>query len=143
MKNNTNPYVINPGLNNYPQDSCNIKFPNAQPYVGDIIDLDKLKKESKEAHFEKMMTQASQNLEPDVKAELFNPIERVFKALGFQARKEARWYHPILGEDFEHNWLYFDLHTDSLQSIVPKLFRSGYVKGQKQTRMDVRAVLDI
>jgi hypothetical protein len=67
----------------------------------------------------------------------------VLKALGFTLRSTARWYHPVLGEDFEHNWMWFDLETDSVTSIVPKLYRTGWVYGQRDIRMKFKKVLDI
>lgn len=67
----------------------------------------------------------------------------VLLALGFVSRGFARWYSPVLGEDLEQNWLYFDLQTDDLTSILPKLYRSGYVKGQQNIRFQLKSLLDL
>lgn len=67
----------------------------------------------------------------------------VLQAMGFAPRGNARWWHPVLGEDFPHNHLLFDLDTDDLKSLAPKLYRTGWVYGQRDIRRQFKKVLDI
>lgn len=67
----------------------------------------------------------------------------VLKAMGFQNRGTARYWHPVLGEDLPHNHLYFDLETDDLTSLTPKLYRTGWVYGQRELRWKFKQLLDI
>lgn len=137
-----------------------------QPFVGDRFPQDKvlrdkvLRDKLLKAYFEQISNaqvvprEQPLTLEDFVDAEskdLFptpSTVHNIMISLGFQPRSNNngvvyRWFHPLLGEDFEHNWLLLDAGTDSLQSLVPKLFRSGVVAGQRQIRKDVRAALDI
>jgi hypothetical protein len=63
--------------------------------------------------------------------------------LGFQRRGPAKWWSPVFGEDKEQNWMDFDMKTDELYVLIPKLFRSGYVQGQRKVRFDIKKALDI
>ena len=67
----------------------------------------------------------------------------VLTAMGFVPKGPARWWHPVLGEDLEWNWLLFDLETDDLTSLPPKLYRTGWAHGQRRLRMEFKKVLDI
>jgi hypothetical protein len=70
--------------------------------------------------------------------------EKILRDLGFQPREsKGRWYNPIFGSDSEENWIWFDLETDQISSIVPKLFRAGYVQGERKVRWDIKKALDI
>jgi hypothetical protein len=67
----------------------------------------------------------------------------VLQKLGFEERSATQWYHPVLGDDMEHNWLHFDTQYDDTESIVPKIYKTGFVQGQKNIRMGIKKVLDI
>jgi hypothetical protein len=70
-------------------------------------------------------------------------IALVLTDLGFKRRGPAKWWNPIFGEDNEQNWMDFDMKTDELYVLIPKLFRSAYVQGQRKVRFDIRKALDI
>jgi hypothetical protein len=75
-----------------------------------------------------------------------HPVEQKEHALynlGFSKRTEGQYYHPILGQDLEQNWLAFNPEIDSLANITSMLYKSGFVKGQFKVRMDIKAALDI
>lgn len=74
---------------------------------------------------------------------LENNVKQALIALGFKEKTDGRWYHHILGEDREDNWLKFDPKTDSLTKITTMLFGSGFIKGQFKVRMDIKKALDI
>jgi hypothetical protein len=67
----------------------------------------------------------------------------VITSMGFVQRGPARWWHPVLGEDLEWNHLLFDLETDDLKSLTPKLYRTGWAYGQRDLRWKFKTLLDI
>jgi hypothetical protein len=74
----------------------------------------------------------------------FGPTtETLLLRFGFQNRGPAKWWTPFFGPDREENWMWFDPLTDPISLLIPKLFRSGYAKGQQKVRFDIRKALDI
>lgn len=49
--------------------------------------------------------------------------EYVLLKLGFKYKAVGRWWHPLFGEDFEHNWMWFDSITDDLLDVMLKFSR--------------------
>jgi hypothetical protein len=53
------------------------------------------------------------------------PAEDLLKALGFQRRGPAAYWHPGLGTDDASHWILFDPKTDDIPFIIRKVFNLG------------------
>jgi hypothetical protein len=67
----------------------------------------------------------------------------ILKRLGFEERENSRWYHPVLGEDWQHNWLWFNIETTDPESITAMLYKTGFVTGQGYIRRGIKKLLDL
>jgi hypothetical protein len=70
-----------------------------------------------------------------------------FTLLGLVPRPEksgmiCRWYHPAFGDDKRENHLLFDPETDSLDTLLPKIFRLGARLGTNALKMLIKATLE-
>jgi len=73
--------------------------------------------------------------------------EYLIGVLGLQARPNKngsvhRWYHPSFGEDRSDNWLLFDLDSDPIQSLLPKIFRQGASLGTRVLKLQIKAAIE-
>lgn len=156
---NTAPYVSYPGItperNGKPTAKSNTTLKQIGAIQGDIPGKTLLEKSQEQVYKDHMKNAIVAPInEPEELKDLDDDsifgedyalyyAKEVMNALGFQDRELARWWHPVFGDDQEWNWLYFDPHTDSLQSIVVKAFKTGRVQGQRGIRNDIKAALDI
>ena len=76
-------------------------------------------------------------------SEFITTTEGTLIKLGFEKRGPAKWWCPFFGADSEENWMDFDPQTDKLSYIIAKLFRSGYAKGRREVRLEIKKALDI
>jgi hypothetical protein len=86
---------------------------------------------------------SAQKKETPVEEQTWEDKFWVITSMGFVQRGPARWWHPVLGEDLEWNHLLFDLETDDLKSLTPKLYRTGWAYGQRDLRWKFKTLLDI
>jgi hypothetical protein len=79
----------------------------------------------------------------ELPTEFIYTSESILLKLGFQKRGFAKWWHPLFGENLEHNWMDFDPNTDDIKHLVGKIFKEGQYQGQKKVRWDIKKALDI